>query len=160
MRMLIPVLAVLAIVAAGCGSGPPATAPTQTTAGPIARTSYSRALASLCDRTRVRFEGLGKPIETPPAELLPGTVLVVRSFMRELRALHPSTVEKARAKRLARLYGLWSEGERYALVAIKQGNTTAFVNLQEGADHWLGRAERVAVALGANECQRRPFESP
>ncbi len=160
MRIMISVLAVLAIVAAGCGSSSPAEAPTKKAAVPIARTSYSRSLASLCERTRGSFEALGKSSEKPPAVLLPGTVLVVRSFMRELRALRPSTIERARVKRLLRLYGLWSEGERYALVAIRQGNTTAFVNLQEGADHWLGRAERVAVSLGATECQRRPFESP
>lgn len=166
MRVVVPLLAAVAVVAAGCGSsstaGAPATTATtaQTIAAPSASTAYSLALAKLCNQTRLKFEALGKPSEKPPAVLLPGTVKVAGVFVRDLRALHPSAAEKAKAAQLVRFYALWYEGDRYALVAVKRKNTDAFINLQEGADHWLGRAERIAVSLGAPQCRRRPFELP
>lgn len=167
MRVLAPVFVLLVFIAAGCGSSPSAsspattpTTPTTTTQAPQARSAYATALATLCDRTRVRFEALGQPSEKPPAVLLPGKIRVARQFLRAVRALHPAPAEAARAQKLAARYALWYQGDRYALVAIKQNNQQAFFNLQEGADHWLAAAERVATSLGAPECSRRPFESP
>jgi nucleotide-binding universal stress UspA family protein len=92
--------------------------------------------------------------------LLPGKIRVARQFLRAVRALHPAPAEAARAQNLVARYTLWYQGDRYALVALRQHNQEAFINVQEGADHWLAAAESVATSLGAPECSRRPFESP
>lgn len=164
MQRLATTLVLLVFIAAGCGSSPskssPATTPTTTAQAPQARSAYATALATLCDRTRVRFEALGQSSVKPPAVLLPGKIRVARQFLRAVRALHPAPAEAARAQKLAARYTLWYQGDRYALVAIRQNNQQAFFNLQEGADHWLAAAESTATSLGAPECSRRPFESP
>jgi hypothetical protein len=167
MRWLLPAFVALALCAAGCGSGStaqPPTAPTtprQTNAAtPEPRSAYAKSLTELCSRTRASFEALGPPSEKPPAVLLPGTIRVAGRFLRALRALRPSPTDAARVKKLTARYALWYQGDRFALLAIRQHNQEAFINVQEGADHWLAAAESIANSLGAPECTRRPFESP
>lgn len=131
-----------------------------TSAAP-SRPGYAAALATLCDRSRATIEALGQT--TTPAALertLPKQIAEYRRFLRRASSLVPPPAQRRRAREWAAAYGLWIDGSRYTLQALRAKDYNAVFRIQDGALIWLRRSEALARALGAPECARRPFSQP
>jgi hypothetical protein len=166
-RRSLPLLALLALLASGCGGGAAASSSVQaaSTATPtasvaIARSPYARRLAALCVGNRVRLEHVGKPSVTPLLRALPRQVAIWRAFIGQLRALRPAASERARARVMVRDFDYWVAGQQYGLVQVRKHNDEGYFAVEEDALRYLTAAENAAARLSARECSRRPFEAP
>lgn len=146
-RSLLALLALVpALVLAGCG-------------GDDDRTDVAEQVATLCDQARVDIEALGLPSETGIAVITPwanrGTRLV-----KDLRKLEGADAEEqATLDDLATALDEYYAGLRLGHLIYEQTKSSeAYAQTIDRAKAFQEDADAAAVALGAPECTRRPFD--
>ena len=169
MRILLSLLlAALVCSLAGCGgagepssSGATTASATTTPAAPtVRRSAYAAALGGLCARRRSSLESIGNPTSPQDLEkLLPKQIAVMKQFSARTKALKASARE-AKAKRdFDRFYATYLDGQIYALKTLKAKAYDGYYTVVDSALAWQKQAEKTAVAIGAAECARRPFDT-
>ena len=151
-------LAVLALVAAGCGGGEKAAAPPSTTPTPK-RSTYAQALDGLCAKRLASLEAIGNP--TSPEELkelMPKQLVVIKRFSADSKALKAPAAEASAKKNFDRYYATYVDGQVYALKTLKTNAFDGYFRVADSALVWQKQAEQTARRLGAVTCAKRPFE--
>ena len=134
------------------------TSPAQTTPLPP-NGATARALAALCVRRRASLEAIGNP--TSPDELtqlLPRQIVVLKRFSQQSKKLQPSSGQVRAKRNFDRFYATYLDGQIYALKTLRAGAFDGYFRVADSSLAWQRQAEKTAVAIGARECAKRPFE--